>query len=385
MRSITLHQPRKLVFGTGCLTECAENLRATVRGPVMIVTSPSNRPYAEKLAEGLAGSYVDDSVRGEPTVSMFLALLQNAKRIQPEIVIGVGGGSPLDAAKLIAALARSDQSIHDVFGIGKLQRRTTRLICLPTTAGTGSEVSPNAILFDERERLKKGVISPFLVPDEAWIDPALACTVPPTVTAATGLDALTHCIEAYANNFAHPLVDGYALDGIRRIATSLLTAVREPQNLHAREEMALGSLNGGLCLGPVNTAAIHALSYPLGSWFHVPHGHANALLMPHVLRFNLPAAIERYRAIALAMGIEERGSAEAIAEAGIRRICDLAEATGLEMRMAALGIGEDDISAMAEAACGIERLMRNNPRVVTLNDAEAIYRSAMGVAEVTAR
>jgi alcohol dehydrogenase class IV len=385
MRTITLHQPERLVFGSGCLAECGEHLRATTRGTALIVTSPSNRRHAEALAERLPGAYIDDSIRAEPTVSMFRALLDRAKRIIPEVVVGVGGGSPLDAAKLVAALARSEQGIEEVFGIGKLQGRTTRLICLPTTAGTGSEVSPNAILLDESERLKKGAISPFLVPDEAWIDPALACTVPTAITAATGLDALTHCIEAYANTFAHPLVDGYALDGIRRIAGSLLTAVQEPKNLRAREEMALGSLNGGLCLGPVNTAAVHALSYPLGSWFHVAHGHANALLLPNVLRFNLSAAAERYRDIALAMGVAGDGSAEAVADAGIRRLCDLIGGTGLEMRMSALGIREDDIPAMAKAACGITRLLKNNPRPVTVSDAEAIYMSAMEAAEVAAR
>lgn len=385
MRSATLHQPQQLVFGSGCLADCAEHLRASARGPVLIVTSPSSRTYAERLAEGLVHAQVDDSVRGEPTVTGFLGLLEKARSIAPEVVVGIGGGSPLDTAKLVAALVRNEQSIADVFGIGKLQRRATRLVCLPTTAGTGSEVSPNAILLDERERLKKGVISPFLVPDEAWIDPALACTVPPNITAATGLDALTHCIEAYANKFAHPLVDGYALEGIRRIAGSLLTAVREPENLRAREEMALGSLYGGLCLGPVNTAAVHALSYPLGSWFHVPHGHANALLLSHVLRFNLPVAVERYRDVALAMGVTERSSAESMAKAGIDRLSDLIKETGLEMSMAAFGISERDIPEMAEAACGIERLMRNNPRAVTASDAEAIYWSAMGIAEVAAR
>lgn len=385
MRSITLHQPKRLVFGSGCLAECAEHLRATTSGLALIVTSPSNRRYAEALAKRLPNAQIDDSIRAEPTVSMFAVLLERARRINPEVVIGIGGGSPLDTAKLVAALVQSHQGVDEVFGIGKLRSRSVRLICLPTTAGTGSEVSPNAILLDEAEHLKKGVISPFLVPDEAWIDPALACTVPPAVTAATGLDALTHCIEAYANNFAHPLVDGYALDGIRRIAGSLLTAVREPENLPAREEMALGSLNGGLCLGPVNTAAVHALSYPLGSWFHVAHGHSNALLLPHVLRFNLPAAPERYRDIALAMGVVDRGPAEEIAGAGIRRICELTEATGLEMRMSALGIREEDIPAMAKAACGITRLLKNNPRAVTERDAELIYRGAMDAVEVAAR
>jgi alcohol dehydrogenase class IV len=200
----------------GALRNAGEHLRATTRGPALIVTSPSNRRHAEALAERLPGAHIDDSIPSEPTVSMFRALLDRAKRITPKVVVGVGGGSPLDAAKLVAALARSEQDIEDVFGIGKLQGRMTRLICLPTTAGTGSEVSPNAILLDESERLKKGAISPFLVPDEVWIDPALARTVPPAVTAATGLDALTHCIEAYANNFAHPLWMGMRWRGFGR-------------------------------------------------------------------------------------------------------------------------------------------------------------------------
>src|SRR6185312_1331641 len=188
--------------------------------------------------------------------------------------------------------------------------RSLPLICLPTTSGTGSEVSPNALLLDENTQSKKAVISPHLVPDAAFIDPALTLTVPAPVTAATGLDALTHCIEAYANRFAHPLVDTWALDGIRHIAAHLATAVREPANLEARTHLALGSLYGGLCLGPVNTAAVHALSYPLGSRHHIAHGHSNAILLPHVLRFNVPAAFGRYAEVALALGVSPQSSGE---------------------------------------------------------------------------
>src|SRR5262249_48336492 len=159
------------------------------------------------------------------------------------------------------------------------------LVCLPTTAGTGSEVSPNAILLDEADQLKKGVVSPYLVPDAAYVDPQLTRSVPPSVTAATGLDALTHCIEAYANKFAHPAVDLYALQGVGIIAQNLLRAVRNGGDMEARTELSLGSFYGGLCLGPVNTAAVHALAYPLGGQFHVAHGVSNAVLLPHVIRF----------------------------------------------------------------------------------------------------
>ncbi len=307
---------------------------------------------------------------------MFQHTLAQARTFAPDLIIGIGGGSPLDVAKLIAALTNSPQRIEEAFGIGNLTTRNLPLICVPTTAGTGSEVSPNAILLDESEQMKKGVISPHLVPDATFIDPELMCTVPAHVTAATGLDALTHCIEAYANNFAHPMIDTWALDGIRKIAASLATAVREPNNLAAREQVALGSLYGGLCLGPVNTAAVHALSYPLGSRYHVPHGHANAILMPHVCRFNLLTAPNRYRDIALALGAREEGSAEATAIAGLEKLWKLIRSTGLEMNLARLNIPADDIPAMATAGLNVTRLMKNNLRPMTQHDAEDIYRAA---------
>src|SRR4029077_16036616 len=175
----------------------------------------------------------------------------------------------------------------------------------------------NSILLDETDELKKGVVSPYLVPDAAFIDPVLTHSVPPGVTAATGLDALTHCIEAYANKFAHPAVDVYALQGIRLIAANLLRAVRNGADAEARAKLALGSLYGGLCLGPVNTAAVHALAYPLGGRFRIAHGVANALLLPHVCRYNFSAAPERYAEISAALGVERNGSALTTAEHGV--------------------------------------------------------------------
>ena len=279
-------------------------------------------------------------------------------------------------AKLVAALLDGQQKIGEVFGIGLVKRRNTLLVCVPTTAGTGSEVSPNAILLDDADEMKKGVISPWLVPDAAFIDAELTLSVPPAVTAATGLDALTHCIEAYTNKFAHPVVDVWAIEGVRLVAGSLADAVRQPANLAAREKMALGSLYGGLCLGPVNTAAVHALSYPLGGRYHVAHGHANAILLPHVTRFNIPAAPDRYATIALALGAAPAASNEATAKAGIAQLWQLIDATGLEMSLSALGIEEDDTPELAAAGLGVTRLMKNNPRPMTQQDAEEIYHAA---------
>jgi alcohol dehydrogenase class IV len=282
----------------------------------------------------------------------------------------------MDVAKLLAAFTRGTQPVAEVFGINLLAGRALPLVCLPTTSGTGAEVSPNAILLDEAAALKKGVVSPHLVPDAAFIDPLLTLTVPPGVTAATGLDALTHCLEAFANRFAHPAVDVYALEGIRLIAAHLERAVHNGQDLDARAAMALGSYYGGLCLGPVNTAAVHALSYPLGGRFHIAHGVANSVLLPHVLRFNTPAAPGRYAQLALALGVPPAGSAAATAGRGVEFLAQLSRRCGVPQTLSELRIPRDAIPSMAQAAMQVTRLLKNNLRPVNETDAVAIYEAA---------
>lgn len=370
---LSLQQVPKLVFGAGALDSAAEYLQSLGIARPLVVTSPSGAEHAVRLHPS---AHVDASTRNEPTVAHFESLLASAKELRPDAVIGLGGGSPLDAAKLVVGLCNSSQNLAQTWGSGNLAGRSLPLICIPTTSGTGSEVSPNSILLDEASQSKKAVISPHLVPDAAFIDPALTLTVPPHVTAATGLDALTHCIEGFANKFAHPLVDTWALDGIRHIAAHLVTAVQDPGNLEARTHLALGSLYGGFCLGPVNTAAVHALSYPLGSRYHIPHGHANAILLPHVLKFNLRAAPERYAAVALAMGADEQRSAHETARAGLECLWQMIEGTGLEMKLSALHIAESELVSLASEGLAVTRLMRNNPSPIAPAEAEAIYRSA---------
>ena len=376
MNAITLLQVPRLTIGSGCLTECRQFLLDRGVQRALVVAPPFARKIAERVLEGIPHTQIDDTVDAEPSVSSFNAVLARAQAFRPDAVIGLGGGSALDVAKLVAALLDGKQKIGEVFGIGLVQNRSPLLVCVPTTAGTGSEVSPNAILLDDSDEMKKGVVSPWLVPNAAFIDAELTLSVPPAVTAMTGLDALTHCIEAYTNKFAHPVVDVWAIEGVRLIAGSLADAVRQPSNLAAREKMALGSLYGGLCLGPVNTAAVHALSYPLGGRYHVAHGHANAILLPHVVRFNIPATPERYAAVALALGAAPASSDEATAEAGIARLWQLIDATGLEMSLSALGIDEKETPQLARAGLGVTRLMKNNPRPMSQLDAEAIYHAA---------
>ncbi len=312
----------------------------------------------------------------EPGVASLENILATARGLSLDSVVGFGGGSVLDVAKLVAALHGRTESVREFFGSGLLPSRSLALVCLPTTAGTGSEVSPNAILYDETARLKKAVISPFLVPDAAFIDPQLTVTMPPALTAATGIDALAHCLEAYANRAAHPLIDLYALEGVKLIASHLKRAVDHGDDLDARCAISLGSLYGGLCLGPVNTAAVHALAYPLGGEFRLAHGLSIALLLPHVVRFNLAAAPGRYAGVARALGVADTGDAFATAALGADRLSALCAECGIPAGLSTHGVPADAIPHMAADAMKVTRLLQNNPREVTLADAEQIYRNA---------
>jgi alcohol dehydrogenase class IV len=380
MNVVTLLQPPRIVFGDGCAAQSAEFLTQRGAKRILLVTSKSVRPQLDFLVTALEKSgaeiFAGPFIPAEPTLKLFETALAEIRTQKIDSVLAVGGGSVIDVAKLFAALADSPQRIQDVFGINLLSSRKITLVCLPTTAGTGAEVSPNAVLLDEADLLKKAVISPHLLADAAFVDPRLTLSVPPAVTAATGLDALTHCIEAYANKFAHPIVDNYALHGIELISKNLLAAVRDGKNLEARTALALGSLYGGLCLGPVNTAAVHALSYPLGGKFRIAHGVANALLLPHVLRFNFAAAPGRYADIAAALGVEKNCSALGTAEHGVEFLSRLSRDCGVPQRLSDLNIPRDAIPGMAKSAMQVQRLLKNNLRAVTEADAVKIYEAS---------
>lgn len=377
MRTITLHQPRRLVFGRGSTADCISYLRELSPTHLRILTSPSLRSAAAGIEKELTGAKttvsIDTSISGEPTLDDCLVAIQTAQAAGATCVLGLGGGSVLDVAKLVAAFVRREQQLQDTFGIGLLRSRSCHLVCMPTTSGTGSEVSPNAILLDESAKLKKAVISPHLVPDAAFIDPELTVTVPAAITASTGLDALAHCLEAYTNKFAHPVVDTYALEGIALAGRFLLRAVRDPNDMEAREGMALASLYGGLCLGPVNTAAGHALAYPLGSEHHIPHGVTVAIVQPHIFRFNSVVTPERHAAVAKAMGVPAGNSDLETAAAGGDLLASLTKDSGIKPDLGSHGIQPSEIPLLADSALKVERLLRNSPRPVTRQDCIDIY------------
>ena len=379
MKTITLQQPQKIVFGSGCIETLVDDYLKLGYKRLFLLTAPPIRPLIANTIEKLQAAGVEievfDHILAEPTVNDFKAILQTAEAFRTDSVIGVGGGSVLDITKLVATLLYSDQQVEDCFGIGFIKKKGLWFACLPTTAGTGSEVSPNAILLDERDKLKKGIVSPYLMADAAYADPKLTLTVPAKVTADTGMDALTHCIEAYTNKFAHPMVDMYAIKGIELLAKNLLRAVKNGNDLEAREACALGSLYGGLCLGPVNTAAVHALSYPLGGEYHIPHGLSNAILLPSVMKFNRPANLKKYAEVAIAMGAPVGKNDDETAQNGVDFIYQLSEAVGIPSKLTDIGIPQEAVPHLAKAAMEVQRLLKNNPREVTEQDAINIYNS----------
>ncbi len=380
-RPVRLLQPPWISFGVGVAGECGNWLKARNLRRIVLFASGSalaaSGDFLQRLQDGCDELVIKKGIPAEPGMSVVSSLVNELKGMDIDAVVGLGGGSVLDVAKVFAALQDQDLDLQSIMGRDSVPPRKTALVCLPTTAGAGSEASPNAILLDEASGRKEAAISPYLVPDATFVDPSLAASLPPAVTAATGMDALCHCLEAFTNRNAHPIVDHYALEGVRLIGAHLEEAVNNGANLEARSAVALGSLYGGLCLGPVNTAAVHALSYPLGTAFGLPHGLANALLLPHVFAFNLPAVPEKSARIARALGVRLEGDDATVAATGAERLFALAEACGISPDLSRHGVSVSDVDLLAGEALHVQRLLANNPRPVSLADARSIYLKAL--------
>ena len=364
-RPITLHQPPRVEIGAGT----AKSLGAWAEGarrPLVIASGPTEQ-YVERL--GLTGEVrVIADVPPEPDLPAFEAVLKSARDHRPDLVVGLGGGSVLDIAKLVAALWDGDQTLRDVAGPNKVAGRRTRLAQVATTAGTGSEAGIRALVTDPETKSKIATESPHLLSDIAILDPELTYSVPPAVTAATGIDAMAHCVEAFTNIRAHDLIDGYARMGIDLVGRYLRRAVENGADTEARAGMMLASYYGGICLGPVNTAAGHALAYPLGTRLSLPHGLANAIIFPHVLAYNEPSRPEKTAEIARALGLNGGDL-----QGGAHGFCrDL----GVEMRLSAHGAEEGTLPDWAAEAHAIRRLMDNNPREMSVDDVTRIYQAA---------
>lgn len=370
-RPIRIVRPNRIDFGAGTVGLVGEWAAARGYKRVLVISDAFNATRVDLLA--LPGTpTVFGDVRPEPDIPNLELALGFARDAQPDLVVGYGGGSAMDLAKLVAVLVDGGTSFMDIVGVEKAPARRVGLVQVPTTSGTGSEAGNRALVTDPATRNKLAVESTNMLADLAVVDPSLTLTVPAAVTAATGVDAMAHCVEAFTSRKAHPLIDTYALDGIRLVGRYLARAVRDGGDVEARSGLSMASLYGGFCLGPVNTAGGHALAYPLGTRHHVPHGAANALVFPHVLAFNVPSVEERTAQILEALGLESALEPKAVLDATY----SFCETLGIEMRLSGLKVPRDDLGAMADEAFAIRRLLDNNPRELGRDQILSIYEAA---------
>jgi alcohol dehydrogenase len=350
---------------------------------VLIVTDPGflrtglvETPRVSLEHQGMQVVTYSD-VMADPPEAVVEAAAEFARKHGSELVIGLGGGSSMDVAKLVAVLAGSEQPLAEMYGIGKVSGKRLPLVQIPTTAGTGSEVT-NIAIVTTGETTKMGVVSPQLYADLALLDANLTLGLPPIVTAATGIDAMVHAIEAYTSRHKkNPLSDMLARQALSLLSANLVKACENGHDLDARQAMLLGACLAGQAFSNAPVAAVHALAYPIGGIFHVAHGLSNSLVLPHVLRFNLPAATTHYAELAGIVMPHASGSEEARALALIVAMQQIAKITGVETTLQQVGITESDLDRLADDAMLQTRLLGNNPRELTREDARAIYAAAL--------
>ncbi len=371
----------KLITGPAAIEQLsAELTRLNVQNPLIVTDAILVKSGTVDLALAQLGGRrygLFDQVKPEPEISIVEDCTRAYREGGHDGLIGVGGGSAIDIAKGVAAFASHEGPLAELFGVDLVRRKGPPLIAIPTTAGTGSEVTNVAIFSDKQAQLKKGIVSDYLLPDVALVSPLMTLTCPRSVTAASGVDALVHAIESYLSVNASPITDAIALGAIKLIVKALPKAYANPSNLQAREDMATASLMAGMAFGNAGVGAVHALAYPLGGRFNIAHGVSNALLLPYVMEWNKLACVERMRDIADAMGVRVAHlSDKDAADLAVKAMADLCAAVEIPSGLRSFNVPEDAIPAMAEEASKIDRLMRNNPRKLTAADIEKIYRAA---------
>ncbi|WP_207885724.1 iron-containing alcohol dehydrogenase [Pseudomonas sp. 30_B] len=384
MQPFSFATTAQILCESGSAARLGELCRERGAQRVLIVTDPgiTRLNMLDDVLPGFARAGVAvevfDQVLADPPEGVVLAAAGQAHRMAAQLVIGFGGGSSMDVAKLVALLAHqlATQGLKDIFGVGNARGPRLPLIQVPTTAGTGSEVTPIAIV-TTGETTKMGVVSPHLLPDLAVLDADLTLGLPPAVTAATGIDAMVHAIEAYTSKLKkNPLSDLLAREALRLLALNLDEAVNNGRNREARQAMLLGACLAGQAFANAPVAAVHALAYPLGGHFHIPHGLSNALVLPEVIRFNAPNAGALYAELApLLLGERLRTDADRT-EQFIAELAELSPRCGLPSRLRDAGVPEDSLPRLAADAMLQQRLLVNNPREVSERDALAIYRAA---------
>ena len=381
---ITLFRTTKrIVFGLGAIEKVGAEVEGLKKKKVLVVTDPGivQAGLLEPLKHSLQAANIlfalFDGVEPDPRLEVVRQCAEMGRKEGVEALIGYGGGSSLDIAKVAAVLLTNAGDLAQIFGIDLIPHPGLPVILIPTTAGTGSEVTPIAILSDTREKLKKGIVSPYLFPEVALLDPQLTVGLPPLVTAFTGLDALIHAIEAYTSVNAFDLTDHLAFRAMELLYDNIRTAYARGEDLEARSRMLEGSLLAGIAFANAGVTAVHAFAYPLGGEFHVAHGLANSVMLPHVMRFNLLGNLPKFADIGSALGLdtEHLTDKEAALEA-LEAVEDLMEDLTIPRRLRDLNIPQEAIPSLAEGVMKVTRLLANNPRRIALEDARRIYEEA---------
>jgi alcohol dehydrogenase class IV len=369
--STTFTSIQRAIHGRGALDRLAEEVDRFGTSKILLVTDPGlvKAGIASRVQTLLAGRelVLFDAVEPDPSIETVVACAERARAEHCTLIIGLGGGSSLDTAKCASVMVTNARDVEAYLGIDKVEAPGVPKILIPTTSGTGSEVTNVAVLSLKAQHTKKGIVSRYLLADTAILDPELTLGLPPAVTAATGMDALTHAIEAYVSRFAQPLTDDFALKAIRMIGANLRTAVYHGQNIEAREAMLTASFYAGLAFGSAATGMVHGLAMPLGGQFNIAHGIANAVLLPHVMAWNLVAALPRYRDIAIALGENVVGlSPHDAAARSIAAVESLSRDIGIPAHLDELDIPRGAMESLAKDGMTNVRQTRPNPRDVTL-------------------
>jgi len=373
----------RIIFGIGSLGRVGEEAKALGAKRALVITDPGivkaglNKAVEESLSKAGIDFSVFKDVEPEPRIEAVANCVEVTKKKKSNLLIALGGGSSIDTAKVTSIMMTNEGKVGDFFGIDLIPQRGLPKIAIPTTAGSGSEVTPIAILSDVKEKLKKGIVSPFLFPDVSILDPVLTIGLPPDITASTGMDALVHAIEAYTSINATYLTDILAFKAMGLIYENLRTAYANGGNLDARSKMLMASNLAGIAFANAGVTAVHAFAYPLGAEFHIPHGVANALMLPHVMRFNILGNLAKFADIAVTFGekVENLTRLES-AEVAVKAVERLADDLSVPRKLRDFDIPETAIPHLAEGVLKVTRLLANNPRRITLKDAIHIYESA---------
>ncbi|MEA3014042.1 MAG: hypothetical protein QOD42_2587 [Sphingomonadales bacterium] len=377
MRSYEFQYGPKLIAGPGAARRLGEVLPP---GPCLFVTDANVRALglADAVLEALPDAIIFDAVEQDPSRETLMAAVAAGAEAGAVSVVGFGGGSPMDVAKLAAYLIATGEDLDALWGVGKALGRKLPLALVPTTAGTGSEATPVTVITVGSTE-KRGVNSPALLPDWAVLDPELTLSLPRAVTAATGIDAMVHAIEAYTSaRLKNPMSDMFARKAMRLISDNLLRACDAPDDIAARGKMLLAAHLAGIAFANAPVAGVHALAYPLGGHFHVPHGLSNALMLTHVLGHNMQAAMPLYAELGAMLdpGIADLGQ-QGRAQGFVQHLSRLSRATGVPGRLSEVGVGPEHLDLLAAEAMKQERLLINNPCPISQADARRLYEAAL--------